>query len=71
MGEVTQGRHGNAAVQKVLMEKKGIAVEDPRVQRCRGDDAGAAMLPTPKGLLSQKNIEEVQFEAHSAKVRGG
>lgn len=55
-------------IAKVLVEKKETIVEDSKVPSTKGDEAGCSNLPTPKGLVSQKNMGECHFKRYSAKV---
>jgi hypothetical protein len=55
-------------VSKVLIEKKDTVVEDSEIPSSKGDEAGVSNLPTPKGLMSQKNMGEVKFQKASSKV---
>jgi hypothetical protein len=57
------------ATTKVLMSNKGIVVEDSEVPRTSGDEAGVSNLPTPKGLMSQKNMAKAVFKTYSGKVK--
>ena len=41
---------------KVLFNKKGVLVKGSKIPRSQGDEAGCSNLPTPKGLMSQKNM---------------
>ena len=34
-----------------------------------GDEPGVSNLPTPKGLMSQKNMDKIVFKTHSSKVK--
>jgi len=54
---------------KVLFENKGGCVEDSEVATTHGDEAGVSNLPTPKGLVSQKNMGKMVFKTHSSKVK--
>lgn len=55
-------------VAKVLIEKKETVVEDSTIPSSKGDEAGVSNLPTPKGLVSQKNMGECKFKKASSKV---
>lgn len=57
------------ATEDVLIENKGICVEDSEVPDSHGDEPGVSNLPTPKGLMSQKNMGKVVFKTHSSKVK--
>jgi hypothetical protein len=57
------------ATKKVMMGNKGVVVEDSEVPRTMGDEAGVSNLPTPKGLMSQKNMGKCIFKTHSGKVK--
>jgi hypothetical protein len=57
------------ATDKVLMENKGVVVEDSEVPRTTGDEPGVSNLPTPKGLMSTKNMDKAVFRKHSSKVK--
>lgn len=57
------------ATKKVLAEKKGFCVEDSEIPSSMGDEAGCSNLPTPKGLMSQKNMNKVVFKSWSSKVK--
>ncbi|MBN4059142.1 DUF4150 domain-containing protein [Endomicrobium sp. AH-315-J14] len=57
------------ATKTVLMEKKGVCVENNVIPRSSGDEAGCSSLPTPKGLMSQTNMSKVIFKTHSSKVK--
>lgn len=54
---------------KVLMENKKVVVEDSEIPSSMGDEAGCSNLPTPKGLMSQKNTSKIVFKSHSSKVK--
>jgi hypothetical protein len=54
---------------KVLIQNKGACVEDSELPSSHGDEAGVSNLPTPKGLMSQKNMDKVVFKTHSSKVK--
>ena len=51
------------------MTNKGVVVEDSEVPRTSGDEAGSSNLPTPKGLMSQKNMGKCVFKTYSGKVK--
>ena len=68
-GMVSQGKHGNAAVQKVLIEKKGIVPGRSRIPGSRGDEADSSTQPTPKGIMSQKSMDKIRYKSHSSKVK--
>lgn len=53
---------------KVLIETKETIVEDSSIPSSKGDEAGVSNLPTPKGLISQKNMGECKFKKASTKV---
>lgn len=55
--------------EKVVFENKGVVVEDSEVPRTMGDEPGVSNLPTPKGLMSQKNMDKCVFKKHSSKVK--
>ncbi|MBW2525597.1 MAG: DUF4150 domain-containing protein [Deltaproteobacteria bacterium] len=57
------------ATTKVLFKKKGVCVENSEIPSSRGDEAGCSNLPTPKGLMSTKNMAKVVFKSHSSKVK--
>lgn len=57
------------ATTKVLFQKKGVCVQDSEIPRSSGDEAGCSNLPTPKGLMSQKNMSKVVFKSYSSKVK--
>ena len=57
------------ATKKVLMSNKGVVVEDSEVPRTMGDEPGVSNLPTPKGLMSQKNMGKCIFKTYSGKVK--
>ncbi len=57
------------ATEKVLFNKKGVCVQNSKMARSSGDEAGCSNLPTPKGLMSQKNMDEIEFKSHSSKVK--
>ncbi len=57
------------ATKKVLFDKKGVIVEDSEISRSMGDEPGCSNLPTPKGLMSQKNMGKIVFKTHSSKVK--
>lgn len=54
---------------KVQVQNKGACVEDSEMPSSSGDEAGVSNLPTPKGLMSQKNMSKVVFKTHSSKVK--
>lgn len=54
--------------EKVQIMNKGACVEDSEIGSSHGDEAGCSNLPTPKGLMSQKNMGKVVFKTHSSKV---
>src|SRR6185369_5551764 len=54
---------------KVLISNKGACVEDSEMPSSHGDEPGVSNLPTPKGLMSQKNMDKVVFKTHSSKVK--
>ena len=54
---------------KVLVSNKGSCVEGSEIGRSSGDEAGCSNLPTPKGLMSMKNMGKVTFKRHSSKVK--
>lgn len=53
---------------RVLIETKEIVVTDSKVPSSKGDEPGVSNLPTPKGLISQKNMGECRFKKASSKV---
>jgi hypothetical protein len=55
--------------EKVLISNKGTAVEDSEMGSSHGDEPGVSNLPTPKGVMSQKNMGKVVFKTHSSKVK--
>ncbi len=55
-------------VAKVLIQKKETVVEDSSIPSSSGDEAGVSNLPTPKGVVSQKNMGECKFKKASSKV---
>jgi glucose dehydrogenase len=57
------------ATDKVLFKKKGVCVENSEIPSSTGDEAGCSNLPTPKGVMSQKNTAKVVFKSHSSKVK--
>ncbi|MFO0756820.1 MAG: PAAR-like domain-containing protein [Byssovorax sp.] len=57
------------ATDKVLFSNKGVCVEDSEIPSSHGDEPGVSNLPTPKGLMSQKNMGKVVFKQHSGKVK--
>jgi hypothetical protein len=57
------------ATKKVLFNKKGVVKQDSKLGRSSGDEAGCSNLPTPKGLMSQKNMHEVDYKSYSSKVK--
>lgn len=59
----------NKTTTKVLMENKGVCVENSEMPSSRGDEPGVSNLPTPKGVMSQKNMGKVVFKQHSSKVK--
>jgi len=54
---------------KVLIDNQGACVEDSEIGTTQGDEAGVSNLPTPKGLMSQKNMGKMVFKQHSSKVK--
>jgi hypothetical protein len=54
---------------KVQVQNKGACVESSEMGSSRGDEPGVSNLPTPKGLMSQKNMGKVVFKTHSSKVK--
>lgn len=65
-GEV---RSSKKATKKVKFLKKGVIVEDSKIPRSSGDEGGCSQLPTPKGLMSQSNMGEIEYTSHSSKVK--
>jgi hypothetical protein len=59
----------DGCTEKVLIVHKGACVEDSEIGSSHGDEAGCSNLPTPKGLVSQKNLGKVVFKTHSSKVK--
>jgi hypothetical protein len=57
------------ATKNVLFSNKGVVVEDSEVPRTIGDEPGVSNLPTPKGLMSQKNMGKAVFKTYSSKVK--
>jgi hypothetical protein len=57
------------ATKKVLIGNKGAVVEDSEVPRTSGDEPGVSNLPTPKGVMSQKNMGKAVFKTKSGKVK--
>lgn len=55
--------------EKVQIGNKGACVEDSEMGSSHGDEAGVSNLPTPKGVMSQKNMGKVVFKTHSSKVK--
>jgi hypothetical protein len=55
-------------VGKVLIETKEVVVIDSEIPSSKGDEAGVSNLPTPKGLVSHKNMGECKFKKASSKV---
>jgi hypothetical protein len=55
--------------EKVQVMNKGACVEDSEMGSSHGDEAGVSNLPTPKGLMSQKNMNKIVFKSHSSKVK--
>jgi hypothetical protein len=55
--------------EKVLIQNKGACVEDSDMPSSHGDEPGVSNLPTPKGVVSQKNMGKVVFKTHSSKVK--
>jgi hypothetical protein len=53
----------------VLFDGKKVVVETSKVPRTSGDEAGVSNLPTPKGLMSMKNMDEADFKTSSSKVK--
>ena len=47
----------------MLCEKKEIIVQNSKVKRSNGDEAG-----TLKGVVSNKNMDQCQFKKYSSKV---
>lgn len=56
----------DGAVDKVLIDKKEVLVEDSKISRSSGDEAG-----TLKGVVSSTNMDEVAFKQSSSKVYFG
>jgi hypothetical protein len=54
---------------KVQIGNKGACVEDSNMPSSHGDEPGVSNLPTPKGLMSQKNMGKIVFKNHSSKVK--
>lgn len=57
------------ATKNVLFSNKGVVVEDSEVPRTMGDEPGVSNLPTPKGIMSQKNMGKAVFKSYSGKVK--
>lgn len=57
------------ATDKVLFQNKGVVVENSEVPRTSGDEPGVSNLPTPKGLMSTKNMDKAKFKKWSSKVK--
>jgi hypothetical protein len=55
--------------EKVQVCNKGACVEDSEMPSSHGDEAGVSNLPTPKGVVSQKNMGKIVFKQHSDKVK--
>src|SRR5262252_4096886 len=55
--------------EKVVIMNKGACVEDSEIGSSHGDEAGCSSAPTPKGLMSQKNMGKVVFKTYSSKVK--
>jgi hypothetical protein len=55
--------------EKVQISNKGACVEDSEMGSSHGDEAGSSNLPTPKGVMSQKNMGKIVFKSHSSKVK--
>lgn len=55
--------------EKVVIMNKGACVEDSEMPSSHGDEAGCSNAPTPKGLVSQKNMGKVVFKTWSSKVK--
>jgi hypothetical protein len=68
-GMVSQGKHGNAAVQKALFKKKKMSGKRSQIPGSRGDEAGSTTGPTPKGMMSQKHRDKIKYKSHSSKVK--
>jgi hypothetical protein len=51
------------ACKKVLMSNKETVCENSKIKRSNGDEAG-----TLKGMVSQKNMDQVTFKKYSSKV---
>jgi hypothetical protein len=56
----------DGAVDKVLVEKKEVVVEDSKIPSSKGDEAG-----TLKGVISSTNRDEAHFKQYSSKVYFG
>ncbi len=54
---------------KVFAENKKVVLEDSEIPSSTGDEGGCSNLPTPKGLMSQKNTGKIVFKSHSSKVK--
>lgn len=57
------------ATKKVKFNKKGVVKQDSKIGSSMLDEAGCSNLPTPKGLMSQKNMHEIEFKDYSSKVK--
>ena len=55
--------------ERVQVSNKGACVENSEMPSSRGDEPGVSNLPTPKGLMSQKNMNKVVFKTYSSKVK--
>jgi hypothetical protein len=60
------GQLSNAddTVDKVLVQNKETVVESSKISQSMGDEAGVQM-----GIISNKQMEEINFEGHSSKVK--
>jgi hypothetical protein len=56
---------------KVLIRNKEVLVEGSLLPSSKGDEPGCStnIPPGPKGVASQENMNKVQFEKHSSKVK--
>src|SRR5688572_29341835 len=55
----------------VLVRNKEVLVEGSKIPASKGDEAGCSTIVPPgqKGLASMKNMEKVEFNTHSSKVK--
>lgn len=54
---------------KVKFNKKKVCTQGSKTSRSMGDEAGCSNLPTPKGLMSMKNMHEGEYKGYSSKVK--